>query len=93
VSGALGLLLASIQTALGVRVVWRLWRTGRAVPIRAVAPRAIEPGAVALVVPVLNEAHRLAACLAGLLAQGDEVGEILIVDGGSTDGTRDLVRA
>ena len=32
-------------------------------------------------------------CLDGLLAQGPEVGEILIVDGGSTDGTRDLVRA
>ena len=42
-SGALGLLLASIQTALGVRVVWRLWRTGRDAPIRAVPPREIEP--------------------------------------------------
>jgi dolichol-phosphate mannosyltransferase len=93
VSRALGLLMASIQTALGVRVVWRLWRTGREVPIRAVLPPAIEPGAVAVVVPVLNEAHRLAACLDGLLAHGTEVGEMLIVDGGSTDGTRDLVRA
>ena len=92
-SRALGLLMASIQTALGVRVVWRLWRTGREVPIRAVLPPAIEPGAVAVVVPVLNEAHRLAACLDGLLAHGTEVGEMLIVDGGSTDGTRDLVRA
>ena len=92
-SRALGLLMASIQTALGVRVVWRLWRTGREVPIRAVLPRAIEPGAVSVVVPVLNEAHRLAACLDGLLAHGTEVGEMLIVDGGSTDGTRDLVRA
>jgi dolichol-phosphate mannosyltransferase len=93
VSRALGLLMASIQTALGVRVVWRLWRTGREVPIHAVPPPAIEPGAVAVVVPVLNEAHRLAACLDGLLAHGTEVGEMLIVDGGSTDGTRDLVRA
>jgi dolichol-phosphate mannosyltransferase len=93
VSRALGLLLASSQAVLGVRVVWRLWRTGRAAPIRAVPPQAIEPGAVAVVVPVLNEAHRLAPCLEGLLAQGTEVGEILIVDGGSTDGTRDLVRA
>ena len=92
-SGALGLLLASIQTALCVRVVWRLWRTGRELPIRVVQPGAIEPGAVTVVVPVLNEAHRLAPCLDGLLGQGPEVGEILIVDGGSTDGTRDLVRA
>jgi dolichol-phosphate mannosyltransferase len=44
-------------------------------------------------VPVLDEAHRLAQCLDGLRAHGHEVGEILIVDGGSTDGTRDLVRA
>jgi dolichol-phosphate mannosyltransferase len=93
VSRALGLLLASIQTALGVRVVWRLWRTGRASPIRGVPPGAIEPGAIAIVVPVLDEAHRLAACLEGLLGHGNEVGEILVVDGGSTDGTRDLVRA
>ncbi|HEY6354395.1 MAG TPA: glycosyltransferase family 2 protein [Burkholderiaceae bacterium] len=92
-SRALGLLLASIQTALGVGVAWRLWRTGGEAPIRAVADRAIEPGAIGVVVPVLNEAHRLAPCLDGLLAHGIEVGEIVIVDGGSTDATRDLVRA
>ncbi len=92
-SRALGRVLASIQTVLGVRVVWRLWRTGREAPICAVPPQAIAPGAVAVVVPVLNEAHRLAPCLDGLLAHGHEVGQILIVDGGSTDGTRDLARA
>ena len=52
-----------------------------------------QTGAVTVVGPVLNEAQRLAPCLDGLLGQGPEVGEILIVDGGSTDGTRDLVRA
>ena len=92
-SRALALLLVSIQTALAARVFWRLWRTGRDVPIRAVPPLAIAPGAVAVVVPVLDEARRLTPCLEGLLGQGPEVDEILVVDGGSTDATRDLVRA
>src|SRR5436305_14194467 len=48
---------------------------------------------MAIGVPVLDEAQRLRPCLNGLLAQGPEVAEILIVDGGSTDDTRDLVRA
>src|SRR6185437_15098838 len=93
VSRGLGFLLVGAQAALGVRVVWRLWRTGREVPVSAVPPRAIEPGAVAIIVPVLDESRRLAACLDGALGLGPEVGEILIVDGGSTDGTPDLVRA
>jgi dolichol-phosphate mannosyltransferase len=48
---------------------------------------------VAIIVPVLDEARRVASCLDGLLVQGPEVAEMLIVDGGSTDDTRDLVRA
>ena len=57
----LGLLLGFLQAALGARVFWRLARTGRDVPIRSVPPGSIEPGAVAVIVPALNEAHRLAA--------------------------------
>ena len=45
-----------------------------------------------MIVPALNEASRLAACLDGLIAQDIEVAEILVVDGGSQDGTQDLVR-
>jgi dolichol-phosphate mannosyltransferase len=47
---------------------------------------------VDVLLPVLNEAERLDDCLAGLLAQGAEVGQVLVVDGGSRDGTADLVR-
>jgi dolichol-phosphate mannosyltransferase len=50
-------------------------------------------GGVTVLVPVLNEAARLAPCLAGLIAQGPEVLEILVVDGGSSDGTPDIVAA
>jgi len=44
-------------------------------------------------VPVLNEADRIAPCLAGLARQGPEVGEVLVIDGGSTDETRSVVQA
>ena len=86
-------LLALVQAMLGARVLARLWRTGHDTPIRAVRESAIQSGSVAIIVPVLNEAQRLASCLDGLLTQGQEVPEILIVDGGSTDHTRELVRA
>jgi dolichol-phosphate mannosyltransferase len=43
-------------------------------------------------VPVLNEERRLAPCLAGLIAQGPEVAEIVVIDGGSTDATQEIVR-
>ncbi|MEM8613261.1 MAG: glycosyltransferase family 2 protein, partial [Cyanobacteria bacterium P01_H01_bin.105] len=45
------------------------------------------------VVPTLNEAERIAPCLAGLAHQTAEVREIVVVDSRSTDGTADLVRA
>jgi dolichol-phosphate mannosyltransferase len=45
-----------------------------------------------VVVPTLNEVDRIAPCLAGLRLQGDVLGEILIVDSNSQDGTRELVK-
>jgi dolichol-phosphate mannosyltransferase len=41
---------------------------------------------------VLDEAHRLGPCLEALSRQGQVVRQILVADGGSTDGTRDMVR-
>ena len=43
---------------------------------------------VSVIVPVLNERTRLEPCLDGLIAQGREVAEIIVVDGGSDDGTQ-----
>jgi len=48
-------------------------------------------GTVSVVVPTLNEAHRVTPCLMGLSAQGADVGEIVVVDSRSTDGTQAVV--
>jgi dolichol-phosphate mannosyltransferase len=52
---------------------------------------ALEHERVSVIVPVLNERNRLSPCLEGLIAQGEEVAEIVVVDGGSDDGTQQLV--
>jgi glycosyltransferase involved in cell wall biosynthesis len=52
------------------------------------------PPLVSVIVPVLNGAHTIEACIAGLLAVDYPVDrrEILIVDNGSTDRTAEVVR-
>jgi dolichol-phosphate mannosyltransferase len=83
-------LLALLQAVAGARVVWRLARTARGVRIRpSDAPQGTER--VSVIVPVLNEQGRLAPCLEGVISQPGEVAEIFVVDGGSSDGTCDLV--
>ena len=57
----------------------------------AFAVQSSEHEKVSVIVPVLNERTRLEPCLDGLVAQGEEVAEILVVDGGSDDGTQELV--
>lgn len=49
---------------------------------------------VSVVLPTLNERGYVTDCLSSLLAQDyPSIDEILVVDGGSTDGTRDLAEA
>ena len=47
---------------------------------------------VTVLLPVLNEAGRIDACLAALCQQPEEVQEILVIDGGSNDGTQGIVQ-
>jgi glycosyltransferase involved in cell wall biosynthesis len=47
---------------------------------------------VSILLPVLNESERIEKCLEGLIAQPQEVSEILVIDGGSSDGTLSLVQ-
>ncbi len=92
-AGSIGLwVLAVVQGALFIALVWRLLpgRTRRpAVPPRT-EPRT--DTSVTVIVATLNEAHRIAPCLDGLMAQPAPLDEILIVDSRSTDGTSELVR-
>lgn len=80
-----------VQLVAACRVVARLVRTGNGERIAPVGSRAERAGSVTVIVPVLNEETRLEPCLEGLARQGDEVREILVVDGGSTDATVELV--
>jgi glycosyltransferase involved in cell wall biosynthesis len=51
------------------------------------------PTSLSLVVPTLNEAPRIGALLEAVHAQTYPISEIVIADGGSTDGTRELAAA
>lgn len=83
------LLLTLVQAAAGMRVVWRMARTARGERVFEVAAP-LPHEQVTAIVPVLNERRRLAPCLEGLIAQPGELAEILVVDGGSVDGTQAL---
>ncbi len=50
-------------------------------------------GSITVVVPVLNCARYLGACLASLDGQTQPADEVVVVDGGSTDGSAALVEA
>lgn len=84
---------ALVQAALALVLVLRLMggRTRRRP--EAPMPGGREGDGLTMVVATLNEAHRITPCLRGLQAQGAPVREILVVDSGSTDGTRELVQA
>lgn len=84
--------LGAIQLALAIRVLARLARSanGSRIPAEHGPSDASD---VAVIVPVLNEVDRLQGCLECLFKQNTRVSEILVVDGGSTDGTRELVRS
>jgi dolichol-phosphate mannosyltransferase len=86
IDGALALVLAF----LGANVAVRLLRGARGTRIVPAAP---VPGTVTAIVPVLDEAARIGPCLGGLLADDATLAAILVVDGGSRDGTVDRVRA
>ena len=47
---------------------------------------------VLVVVPTLNEADGIEACLASLMTDGTEAASFVVADGGSADGTPDIVQ-
>ena len=78
---------------LGARVLGRMLATAAGDPVGVATSVPPGAGAVSAIVPVLNERERLGACLEGLIAQPAALREILVVDGGSRDGTGDLARS
>jgi len=86
-------LLAALQTVLALTLLSRLMggRTRR--PAERPIPEGAPGPSLTLIVATLNEASRIGPCLEGLVAQHHPVTEILVVDSGSTDGTRELVEA
>jgi dolichol-phosphate mannosyltransferase len=81
------------QASLGMRVILRLLRSAGGEHISFEDALATDEERVSVIVPVLNEYDRLSSCLEGLIAQGAEVSEVVVVDGGSDDGTQELVCA
>jgi dolichol-phosphate mannosyltransferase len=75
----------------GLRAIVRMLATAGGAPLAPAPP--VAPGTLAAIVPVLDEERRLGASLAALACSGTELGEIVVVDGGSTDGTRAVAQA
>ena len=82
-------LFGGLQIILALRVVVRLIRSAGGINIEAA--KAAPAERVSIIVPVLNETGRIEACLDGLVGQSEDVAEILVVDGGSSDGTQSIV--
>ncbi|HXV80911.1 MAG TPA: glycosyltransferase family 2 protein [Candidatus Binatia bacterium] len=82
-------LLGAVQVLLALRVLLRFIRTAGGGQIKIVDRS--RPERVSVILPVLNEAARIQDCLECLMAQPESVVEILVVDGGSSDGTQSLV--
>ena len=80
-----------LQIIFALRVFFRLIRC--AAKERVKTCNQPQPDRLTIILPVLNEAKRIWNCLDSLTAQTDEVREILIVDGGSSDGTQSIVEA
>ncbi|MEM8808580.1 MAG: 2'-O-glycosyltransferase CruG [Cyanobacteria bacterium P01_G01_bin.38] len=92
--GALSLGLLLWQAPFVAILLSRLLRGARRQP--PITPRVEseqQAHRVSVVVPTLNEAHRIQPCLTGLSQQGKAVREIIIVDSRSQDGTPEQVEA
>jgi len=87
----LALFVLALEALACVRVVLRLAGTAGGTPLGPAIDAAA--GTIAAIVPVLDEEARLGPCLAALAANRGSLEAIVVVDGGSTDGTCAVVRA
>jgi dolichol-phosphate mannosyltransferase len=88
-----------VETVLAAQSIALLVLLARLLPGRTRRPPTpprldeITDTSVSVLVPTLNEAERIAPCLAGLRAQGSPLLEVLVIDSRSTDATREIVAA
>lgn len=82
-------LFGALQIFLALRVILRFVRTAGGDRIEVSHEPRLEQ--VSVILPVVNEAARIQGCLESLVAQPETVAEILVVDGGSIDGTQSIV--
>lgn len=75
-----------LQTILAARVFFRMAKTSQCRRVKTSDRPSL--ARITVLLPVLNEATRIANSLETLIAQPEEVSEILVIDGGSTDATR-----
>ncbi len=64
-----------------------------AVPAKGSSPELASDGLATVVVPALDEVQHIEACLRSVLGQEHSELEVFVVDGGSTDGTLEVVSA
>ena len=82
------LTLAILQAiALGVLIV-RLQGGRKRDPPVPPRPEGVTDTTVSVLLPTLNEGHRIGPCLEGLRQQGPPLTEVIVIDSGSTDDTR-----
>jgi dolichol-phosphate mannosyltransferase len=89
----LAVFLLAVQLPTAAILLSRLLRgASRRPPIQAQPATPDLLGTVSVIVPTLNEADRIAPCLAGLTRQSYELREIIVVDSRSEDRTVELVK-
>jgi dolichol-phosphate mannosyltransferase len=91
-STVLALLIALQGAALALLVLRLEGGRRRSPPVHPIRER-ISDTSVSVLLPTLNEGRRIGACLAGLHQQGEPLAEVIVIDSGSTDDTRDQVEA
>jgi dolichol-phosphate mannosyltransferase len=84
---------AAVQGLLGARVFARMLASAAGDPVPVATEIPPEAGTLVAIVPALDEAARIGPCLEGLIAQPPALVSIVVVDGGSRDRTREIVRS
>lgn len=80
-----------LEVLAGARALLRMLATAGGSALASAPPP--PPGTLCAIVPVLNEEARLGPALAALARCGPELAEIVVADGGSSDGTRAVAAA